>query len=152
MSDEILYDVRNRISHIQINRPKALNSMNPDLMAELSDRLKQADADDENVSVVVLSGTGNHFGAGYDLKYDWHSHYGESVLDMRNMLLDCAAFEYGPWDCTKPVIAMIRGYCLAGSCELSMMCCVSFASETAQLGEPEIRFSTSPPVMIMPWT
>ena len=151
MTDEVLYSVKDRIAHIQINRPKAMSAIHPDIMPVLSDRLKQADADDENVSVIVLSGAGDHFGAGYDLKYDWSGHYGKGVLNMRNMILDCATFEYGPWDCTKPVIAMVRGYCLAGSCELAMMSCITFAAETAQFGEPEIRFSTSPPAMIMPW-
>lgn len=152
MSDTILYDVKDRIANIQINRPKGMNPINPDLMAELSARLKEADKDDKNVSVVVLSGAGANFSAGYDLKYEWYEHYGEGVLNMRNMLQDCAAFEYGPWDCSKPVIAMVRGYCLAGACELAMMCCITFASETAMFGEPEVRFSTSPPVVVMPWT
>ncbi|NQV46137.1 MAG: enoyl-CoA hydratase/isomerase family protein, partial [Rhodospirillales bacterium] len=48
-------------------------------------------------------------------------------------------------------IAMVRGYCLAGSCELAMMCCMTYASDTAHFGEPEIRFSMSPPAVIMPW-
>jgi enoyl-CoA hydratase len=151
MSTDVLYETRDRIAHIQINRPKAMNSLNPDLMAELSARFQEADADDDNVSVVVLSGVGEHFGAGYDLKYPWAKHYGEGVLNARKMLVECAGFEFGPWDCTKPVIAMTRGYCLAGSCELAMMCCITFTSETGQFGEPEIRFSTAPPVLIMPW-
>ncbi len=72
-------------------------------------------------------------------------------MGKRRMLTDCVEFELTPWDCSKPVIAMVRGYCLAGSCELAMMCCVTFASETAKFGEPEIRFSSSPPALIMPW-
>ena len=151
MSDDVVYDVEDRIARIQINRPKAMNAIHPDLMAELSEVLREADRDDDRVSVVVLSGAGPHFGAGYDLKFPWAEHYGRGVLDQRNMLLDCVNFEYGPWDCTKPVIAMVRGYCLAGSCELAMMCCVTFASETAKFGEPEIRFSSSPPAIVMPW-
>ncbi len=151
MGSSVLYEVRDRIAHIQINRPDAMNSLNPDLMAELSVRFQEADADDDNVSVVVLSGVGDHFGAGYDLKFPWYEHYGEGVLNARNMLVACAEFEFGPWDCTKPVIAMTRGYCLAGSCELAMMCCITFASETSRFGEPEIRFSTAPPVLVMPW-
>ena len=106
MSDSVLYEVRDRIAHIQINRPEAMNSLNPDLMAELSARFQEADADDDNVSVVVLSGVGKHFGAGYDLKFPWSEHFGEGVLNARNMLVACAEFEFGPWDCTKPVIAM----------------------------------------------
>ena len=151
MSDDLLYTVEDRIAHIRINRPKAMNAIGPPLMAELSELLKRADEDDDNVSVVVLSGSGEHFGAGYDLKYPWGDDYGPEVLGRRRMLIDCVGFEFTPWDCTKPVIAMVRGYCLAGSCELAMMCCVTFASETAMFGEPEIRFSGAPPAVIMPW-
>ena len=151
MSDELLYDVQDRIAHIQINRPKAMNAIHPGLMEELSALIREADRDDDRVSVLVLSGAGPHFGAGYDLKFPWGEHYGDGVLNQRRMLLDCVEFEYGPWDCSKPVIAMVRGYCLAGSCELAMMCCVTYASETAIFGEPEIRFSTSPPAIVMPW-
>ncbi len=151
VTDQLLYEVQDRIAHIQINRPQALNAIDPGVMAALSDALREADRDDRGVRVVVLSGAGAHFGAGYDLKTDWQARYGPSVLDKRAMLLDCGAFEFGPWDCSKPVIAMVRGHCLAGSCELAMMCCVTFASETARFGEPEIRFSTAPPLLVMPW-
>jgi enoyl-CoA hydratase len=151
MSDELHCDVQDRIAHIQINRPKAMNAIHPGLMAELSAVIREADRDDDRVSVLVLSGAGPHFGAGYDLKFPWGEHYGGSVFDKRRMLRDCVDFEYGPWDCSKPVIAMVRGYCLAGSCELAMMCCVTYAGETAMFGEPEIRFSTSPPAIVMPW-
>lgn len=151
MSDDLRYTVADRIAHIRINRPAAMNAINPPLMAELSALLKQADVDDENVSVVVLSGEGEHFGAGYDLKYPWQDDYGPDSLERRRMLIDCVGFEFTPWECTKPVIAMVRGYCLAGSCELAMMCCITFAGATAKFGEPEIRFSGAPPAVVMPW-
>jgi enoyl-CoA hydratase len=151
MSDHLLYDVADRIAHIRINRPAAMNAISPPLMADLSALLKHADDDDDNVSVIVLSGEGGHFGAGYDLKYPWGDDYGSDVIERRRMLIDCVGFELTPWNCTKPVIAMVRGYCLAGSCELAMMCCVTFATESAKFGEPEIRFSTSPPMLVMPW-
>jgi enoyl-CoA hydratase len=151
MANEIEYEVKDRIAQLKINRPKAMNSINPDLMAKISAAIRRADADPE-VNVLILSGNGPHFGAGYDLKFDWKNHYSESgPMGKRRMLTDCLEFEFTPWDCSKPVIAMVRGYCLAGSCELAMMCCVTFASETAKFGEPEIRFSTSPPALIMPW-
>jgi len=152
MSEEtVRYAVSERIARIRIARPRVMNAINPQVMAELSAALRRADADPE-VHVVVLSGEGEHFGAGYDIKEDWGARYGgRTPLAMRRMLLDCVEFEYTPWDAEKPVIAMVRGYCLAGSCELAMMCCVTFASETARFGEPEIRFSTAPPALIMPW-
>ncbi len=149
----ILYGAENRIATITLNRPEVKNAINFAMMEELPGALDRADAD-RDVSVVVLTHKGADWGAGYDLKQDWHEKYGgaEGVLGARNMLEACMAFEYGPWDCEKPVIAMVRGYCIAGSCELAMMCCVTFASRTAQFGEPEIRFSTAPPMMVMPWT
>jgi enoyl-CoA hydratase len=150
MSDELLKEIMGRIAHVRINRPRAMNSINPGLMAEFKTLITELDADDL-VSVIVLSGVGNHFGAGYDLKFNWREYYGGDIFGQRKMLLDCVDFEFAPWDCSKPVIAMVRGYCLAGSCELAMMCCITIASSNAKFGEPEIRFSTSPPAVVMPW-
>ena len=150
MSDEVLYEARDKIATITINRPSKFNSMNPSFMKELSAAFRRAD-EDGGVSVVILTAAGDHFGAGYDLKFPWGETYGRGPMGTRRMLKDCAEFEFGPWDCSKPVIAMVRGYCLAGSCELAMMCCITYAARSAMFGEPEIRFSTSPPVVVMPW-
>lgn len=151
MPATIEIDTQGRIRHIRLNRVKQMNSLSFELMDELSAALREADADDA-IHVIVLGHNGAHFGAGYDLKADWAGRFGtKTASGARAMLRACRAFEFGPWDCSKPVIAMVRGYCLAGSCELAMMCCVTFASETAMFGEPEIRFSASPPVVVMPW-
>ncbi len=151
MADDIIYEVNNKIADIRINRPKAMNAINPDVMQGLSDAFKKADADN-NVHVIILSGGGANFGAGFDLKFDWSAHYGgRTPMGMRRMLTDCVEFEYTPWDCSKPVIAMVRGYCLAGSCELALMSCITYASDTSKFGEPEIRFSTASPAIVMPW-
>ena len=132
------------------DKPKGMNSIDPGMMVAMREVFKNLEAD-STVSVIVLSGSGDHFGAGYDLNFDWTGHYGSSVLEWRRMLKDCVDFEFLPWDIPKPVIAKVRGYCLAGSCELAMMCCVTIASDTSKFGEPEIRFSTSPPALVMPW-
>ncbi len=151
MSEVLIVERDGRVAHFRVNRPKKRNSISPELMEQLSTAFRDADADD-SVRVIVLSGVGDHFGAGYDLTVDWRHLYGESnAFGVRRMLMDCKEFEFGPWNCSKPVIAMVRGYCLAGSCELSMMCCMTYASETAKFGEPEIRFSATPPVYVMPW-
>ena len=150
VKDAVQLEVDAGIARVSINRPKAMNAIHPDIMGPLADALRRADRDN-GVRVLVLSGVGEHFGAGYDLKADWIAQYGREPMGARQMLMDCMKLEFTPWDCAKPVIAMVRGYCLAGSCELAMMCCVTIASETAHFGEPEIRFSTSPPVAVMPW-
>lgn len=151
MTSLIITEQEDHVVHFRINRPESTNAISRELMKQLSDAFREADADSE-VRVVVLSGVGDHFGAGYDLNIDWRNLYGErNPLGVRRMLSECVEFEMTPWHCSKPVIAMIRGYCLAGSCELSMMCCISYASETARFGEPEIRFSAVPPAIVMPW-
>ena len=151
MADVVITEQDGHVVHFRINRPESRNSISQELMKRLSDAFREADADSE-IRVVVLSGVGEHFGAGYDLNVDWRNLYGnKNPLGARRMLSECVEFEMSPWRCSKPVIAMIRGFCLAGSCELAMMCCISYASETAKLGEPEIRFSATPPAIVMPW-
>jgi enoyl-CoA hydratase/carnithine racemase len=147
----IIYETKDRIAHITINRPKVLNAINLDLMEELPKALKQADADSA-IRVIILGAAGRSFGAGYDLKMDWAAAYGgRGPMSTRAMLTACAEFELAVWRTEKPVIAMVRGHCVAGSCELAMLCCITMASENAIFGEPEIRFSTAPPVVVMPW-
>ena len=56
------------------------------------------------------------------------------------------------WNLSKPVIAAINGYALAGACELVQLCDIKIASSRAVLGEPEIRFGTGPPLLITPFS
>ncbi len=151
MSNTVLIEREDNVAHFRLNRPEVRNALNQELMAELTAAFQEAENDDE-VHVIVLSGVGDHFGAGYDLNVDWRNLYGKSnPIGARRMLSECVEFEMNPWRCSKPVIAMVRGYCLAGSCELSMMCCITYASQNARFGEPEIRFSAVPPALVMPW-
>ncbi len=151
MARTVLSECHGNVAHIRLNRPQVRNALSPELMAELSAAFREADLDDA-VHVIVLSGVGEHFGAGYDLNVDWRHLYGKSnPAGTRRMLDECVEFEMNPWNCSKPVIAMVRGYCLAGSCELAMMCCITYASAAAKFGEPEIRFSAVPPALVMPW-
>ena len=151
MSSVVIKDQNEGVVHLQFNRPEKRNAINLELMKTLSEAFHEVNQDD-SARVVILSGVGEHFGAGYDLTVDWRNLYGENnPMGVRKMLAECVDFEMNPWNCKKPVIAMVRGYCLAGSCELSMMCCITYASETAKFGEPEIRFSAVPPAIVMPW-
>jgi len=150
MTDELTTEIADKIAHVRINRPEAMNAIHPRFMEPFKQLFREL-SENPDVSVIVLSGAGDNFGAGYDLKFAWGEHYGRDIFGQRKMLQDCVDFEFAPWDCSKPVIAMIRGYCLAGSCELAMLCCLSIAARSAKFGEPEIRFSTSPPAVVMPW-
>jgi enoyl-CoA hydratase/carnithine racemase len=55
------------------------------------------------------------------------------------------------WDCPKPVIAAVHGYCLAGACDLAMMCDITIAAAGTFFGEPEIRFGSGVVTLVMPW-
>jgi len=125
------------VAHIQLNRPKELNALNLELMAELRDALKALDADD-NVRVIIISGNEKAFAAGADIK----QMAGKTAMDMYNI------DQFGTWDTIKktkkPLIAAVSGFALGGGCELVMLCDMIVASETARFGQPEIKIGVMP--------
>jgi enoyl-CoA hydratase len=141
----------NRTAILTLNRPEVRNALHPPMMKELLEAVRAADSDDA-IQVIVITGKGSSFGAGYDLKYDWDAHRGGNrPFNYRESLRYCLEVEMSPFDCVKPTISMVRGHCLGASCELALFCCITFASETAKFGEPEIRFSAPAPALILPW-
>ena len=146
---DLIYDLREPIAHITLNRPDSLNALSHRLVDELEASLNEAEAD-ESVRVVILSGAGRAFSAGYDLKedadagertaYDWH---GELARDLEVTMR--------VWELSKPVIAAVHSYCLAGACELAMACDLTIAAEDAVFGEPEVRYGSGPVTLLMPW-
>lgn len=130
-------EVRQFVTHIQLNRPGELNALNSLLMAELRDALQWLDRDD-SVRVIVLSGNEKAFAAGADIKEMAE----KSTVDM--YIED----KFSVWDAIKkikkPLIAAVSGFALGGGCELAMMCDMIVASETAQFGQPEIKIGVIP--------
>jgi enoyl-CoA hydratase len=122
---------------IELNRPKALNALNPQLMEELLQALQDLDRD-ESVRVIVLTGNDQAFAAGADIK----QMADKNSEQMKSM------DQFSTWDkiaeVSKPIIAAVSGYALGGGCELAMMCDIIIASETAQFGQPEIKIGTIP--------
>jgi enoyl-CoA hydratase len=142
------------VRRLTLNRPDVLNALNGELVEALSDALVRAGTDD-SARVLVIRGAGRAFCAGYDLKE-------EAELErQRGGPLDAAgwrgalASDVGHmlelFDHPKPVISQVHGYCLAGGCDLMMMCDLAVASDDALFGEPEIRFGSGVVTMVMPW-
>jgi enoyl-CoA hydratase len=136
----LLYEKRNAIGYIQINRPEKLNAMTRKVLEELLDCF-QALQKDEGVRVVILTGSGEKaFVAGADINElavqdpvdgKETAQFGQQVLNFIENL-------------GKPVIAAINGIALGGGCELAMACTLRVAAETARLGQPEVKLGLIP--------
>ena len=134
----ILTEKKDRVMLITLNRPKALNALSPELMAELSEVVSGSDLDEE-VSCLVITGGKKAFAAGADIR----DMKGKSYMDVYK-----ADFITSEWEavtrCRKPVIAAVSGYALGGGCELAMMCDFIIAAENAKFGQPEINLGVIP--------
>src|SRR5262245_37622329 len=145
----ILYERRGPVARITLNRPRVLNALSVELIREFGDAFDRLEAD-EAVRAVVLTGAGRAFSAGYDLK-ESGAQKARGVVEWRQRLERDVRFTLRVWDCPKPVIAAVHGYCLAGACDLAMMCDLTIAAEGTLFGEPEIRFGSGVVTLVMPW-
>jgi len=125
------------VALITLNRPKALNALNNQLVTELNDALRQIETDPSH-AVVVITGSEKAFAAGADIKEMKDQTF--STTYSSNMLNRWA----GVYEFRKPTIAAVSGYALGGGCELAMMCDIIFASPSAVFGQPEINLGVIP--------
>ena len=149
----LIYDRQEPICYLTLNRPEKLNALNAVLMGELREALTAIEADPE-IRVVILTGAGRAFSAGFDIQRE----PGEPELHevsadtRREHLMSHVDTFMMIWNLSKPVIAAVNGFALAGACELVQVCDIKIASERAVLGEPEIRAGLGPPLLITPFS
>ncbi|MGH2927180.1 MAG: enoyl-CoA hydratase/isomerase family protein [Solirubrobacteraceae bacterium] len=149
MSETVLYERRGPAAWLTLNRPAKLNALSAELVGALHEALARAESDDE-VKVVVLTGAGRAFSAGYDLAEEAGSEL--AGADRWHALLDAdVELTMRIWALRKPTIAAVRGWCLAGGCELAMACDMIVAAADARFGEPEIRYGSGPVALLMPF-
>jgi enoyl-CoA hydratase/carnithine racemase len=147
----VLYEVDDKVSVITLNRPEKLNAISAELLHQLLDAFSRAEAEPAT-SVVLLRAAGRSFCAGYDIGAkpegadDWRS----SPIKAHQHLSHQLDFEMMPWNLKKPVIASVQGHVMGGGCELVMLCDLTIAADNASFGEPEIRFSSVGPAIVMP--
>ncbi len=133
----ILTETHGRVALIRLNRPKALNALCDQLMAELGAALLGFDADPA-IGAIVLTGSDRAFAGGADVK------------EMRDRTYPAVAHDdfVAAWETVlrvrKPVIAAVACYALGGGCELAMMCDLIVAADTAKFGQPEINLGVIP--------
>jgi enoyl-CoA hydratase len=135
--ETILTEVRGRVGLITLNRPKALNALNAQMMAEVAAALAEFDSD-LGIGCIVLTGSERAFAAGADIK----EMAGQSYMDMH------LSNWFAGWDAVgrvrTPLIAAVAGFALGGGCELAMMCDFILAADTAKFGQPEIKLGVMP--------
>lgn len=138
--ENLLYEKKDAIAYVTLNRPKVLNALNQATWKELRTVFEDA-RDDPEIRGVILTGAGDKaFIAGADIGELAHvtaveaeksSSYGQAVLDLIENL-------------GKPVIAAVNGYALGGGCETAMACTIRLAAEQAKFGQPEVTLGLIP--------
>ncbi|WP_232062190.1 enoyl-CoA hydratase/isomerase family protein [Variovorax sp. PBS-H4] len=140
--------VESTVATLELARPDKLNSLNDQILIDMQNALDALEGD-ADVRVVIITGQGRAFCAGFDLSprekpfttvQDWREH-----VKLGNETW------WRIWKSRMPVIAAVNGFALGGGCDLSMVCDYTLASEAAVFGEPEIQFQSAPPFNITPW-
>jgi enoyl-CoA hydratase len=136
--ENILFQVDGPVATVTLNRPKRVNALTDALFVELHTALKLVDEDD-SVRVVVLTGSGGNFSAGFDLRGGTvYSKTDQSLQEYLWMIRSMRTNWQAIWNNRKPIVAKVRGMCVAGGCYLQMVCDISVAAEDAILGHPAV--------------
>jgi len=137
--ESVIYEKRNRIAYIRLNRPEAKNAINPETHARLW-QVWEDFRDDDHVDVAIITGTGDAFCAGADLKSYMNRWPGASSEAVRKNVADgLGGITRGLHRLPKPTIAAVNGWALAGGCETALACDIRIASERAMFGSFEAR-------------
>jgi enoyl-CoA hydratase len=131
------YKDEKHVALIELNRPEVLNALSTELMEELVDCLFKYEAD-ENVRVIILTGSDRAFAAGADIAQLSVATPIDQIKDQRFRTWKMLSLV------TKPIIAAVNGFALGGGCELAMSCDFIIAGDTAKFGQPEISIGTIP--------
>jgi enoyl-CoA hydratase len=136
--ETVIYEKKDRVAVITLNRPKVLNAMNKQLWLDLREAFLAARADEE-VRVVILTGQGRAFSTGADLK----DSRDRSLVQYRDYLNHLQEMSRLIVRFDKPTIAAVNGYALGSGYELALACDLRIAAEGAKFGSPEAKVSSS---------
>ncbi|MDY0072140.1 MAG: enoyl-CoA hydratase [Thauera sp.] len=134
----IIAETRGRVGLITLNRPKALNALNDQVVDEIGAAIDTFEAD-ANIGAIVITGSEKAFAAGADIG---------AMATLSYMDAYKSDFITRNWErvktCRKPVIAAVAGFALGGGCELAMMCDFIIAADNAKFGQPEVKLGILP--------
>jgi enoyl-CoA hydratase len=151
----LICETEGPLAWITLNRPDKLNAISKVMVAELNQALDQAQADDQ-ARVILLKGEGRAFSAGFDLEpppagAGQPQTREEEIAALKQELRSDFDLIMRFWDCPKPTVAAIHGYCLGGALELALACDITIAARGCHLGEPEVKFGSGIVAMLLPF-
>ena len=136
-AETLIVETVGRVAVVTLDRPQALNALNAQLAAELTQALAAFD-DDPAIGAIVVTGSDKAFAAGADVKEMAGRTFPEVLFE------DFIAVWDGIGRVKTPIVAAVAGFALGGGCELAMMCDIIIAADTARFGQPEIRLGVIP--------
>jgi enoyl-CoA hydratase len=135
--ETILVERDGRVATVTLNRPKALNALNRQVMTEVTMAAAELDAD-PGIGAIIVTGSERAFAAGADIKE-------MADLSFADVFGGDYFAAWGRFAAVRtPTIAAVAGYALGGGCELAMMCDLLIAADTAKFGQPEIKLGVLP--------
>ena len=159
MSEEVLYEERDGIAIIAINRPEKKNTLTDGVIQKIADGIDEASRS-KQVAAIILRGVGDTFTAGYDLtnREPWDIPYGapdiekragawDPVRDLQFMGNNVKRF-MSIWECPKPVLGEIKGWAIGGATDLVLCCDLLFMASDAHIGYAPSRIYGTPTTML----
>jgi len=134
----IIYETKEVIATIKLNRPKVLNAMNKQMWLDFQVALEEV-KNDPDIKVLIIAGEGRAFSTGADLKES----KGRTIEEYRDYLVGLQETSRRIIRFEKPTIAAINGYALGSGYELALACDIRIAAEDAQIGSPEVKVTSS---------
>lgn len=147
--ETIVVERHGAIAVVALNRPERLNAMNKAMVGELGQALDALEGD-AAVRAIVVHGIGRAFCSGFDLK-EGVTQKREGRADWEEVYTRDLDVVMRFWRLSKPTIAAVHGYCLAGGFELALACDVTIAGADARMGSPELRFGSGIVALLLPW-
>ena len=136
--ENVLYENRDGILTITLNRPEVRNALSPEMWRDLSEAVRRA-GEEENVRVVIVTGAGDKaLASGADIRELHDRHYLKQLAGTASGALKTLE------DLKKPVICAVNGYALGGGCELAMACDIRIATRRSKFGQPELGLGIIP--------
>lgn len=152
----ITYRTEGALAWLSLNRPDKLNAINAAMITEINQALDAAEEDDA-VRVILLTGEGRAFSAGFDLDTGLGEEataeldHDELKVLMRRELRNDFDIIMRFWDSPKPTIAAVHTYCLGSGMEMALACDITLAATGCRFGAPEVKFGSGIVALVLPW-